>query len=575
MLKMTKKQLDPIKLPIGKSDFKKLIKGGYHFVDKTLFIKEAIKNISETSLITRPRRFGKTLALSMMYYFLEMGILEKNHENLFDNFEISQDKAFCQAYQNKFPVIFITFKSIESPTYEGAIKRIQSLISKLYTNFQPFLYEDLTVAARKQYDLFLEETADSEKLKNALSDLMQLLNNKTGQDVVVLIDEYDTPVISAYQNSYYKDMIDLMKGMLGEVLKDNKNLQFGLLTGITRVAKEGLFSGLNNIRIYSILDELYSQYFGFTEREVSTLIKKCNASVSENKIKDWYNGYQFGSHTIYNPWSILSCLATAGNPLEPYWLNTASNALVKNLIKTSTTDIKKVFGQLLQKETINEQVDKYLLFSDLQRDSSAIWNLLLNAGYLKSAKMTLVEGDYYCDLSIPNSEVMMIYKQIVESWFCDGELGIKTYQAFMGALVDVSDHEKTQFSELLNQYLLDSGSVFDFTNKVEQVFHTFMLGIVNGLRDKYRILSNRESGFGRFDLALIPHSRGTPGHILELKVADREDKLVETAELALQQIEEKCYVTDVKQRGVKQIQLLGIAFYAKRAMVKCKIISVF
>ena len=227
------------------------------------------------------------------------------------------------------------------------------------------------------------------RLKNALPDLMRLLREKTGQDVVVLIDEYDTPVISAYQNAYYEEMIPLMKGMLGKVLKDNKNLKFGLLTGITRVAKEGVFSGLNNIKVHSILDELYSQYFGFTENEVSTLIKKGNASVAADKIKDWYNGYQFGSQTIYNPWSILSCLDTRNTPLEPYWLNTASNGLVKHLIKTSTTDVKKVFVQLLQKETIKERVDKYLLFSDLQRDSSAVWNLLLNAGYLKSAETTL------------------------------------------------------------------------------------------------------------------------------------------------------------------------------------------
>ena len=563
-----------IKLPIGKSNFKKVIKEGLYFVDKTALIKAFIKNTSEATLITRPRRFGKTLNLSMMYYFFEMGLLEQGHEHLFDHFEISQDEEFCAKYQNQFPVIFISFKDLNSESYLGMIEQFQALIAKLYKSFKLCLYESLDRADLKKYDQFLEEEVSVSKLKSSISNLMRLLADKTGKQVILLIDEYDTPIINAYQEGYYKEMVALMKGLLGEALKDNRDLQFGLMTGITRVAKEGIFSGLNNLNVHSIINERYSQYFGFSEREVTDLLSECDTAISADSIKEWYNGYQFGSHTIYNPWSILNCLDAETHHLQPYWVNTSDNSLIKMLIKDSTENIKEVFVKLLQKESVTERVDECIILPNLLRDKSSLWGLLLHAGYLKPAKTELIEGDYYCNLCVPNAEVMMLYKKMIQEWFSTETLNTKHYESFMRSLIDTEDSDKAEFSRLLNRYLIDSSSVFDFSkNRAEQSFHTFVLGILIGLYDRYRIQSNRESGHGRFDVELAPRGDLKLGHLLELKVADSAEKLEETAELALCQIQEKSYITNLKEQGVKKVQLIGIAFYGKSAVVQSRLIE--
>ena len=548
-----------MKLPIGISDFKEVIKGKYQFTDKSLLLKEVINDGAKVILITRPRRFGKTLNLSMLYYFLQQN--NKEEENIFKNLLISEDDKFCKKYQNQYPVIFISFKDIKQANYNEAYGDILELIKGLYSNHRYLLKND--VLYEDEIETFiniLNKKGDISDIKSAIKQLTIYIARKFKKAPIILIDEYDTPVQEAYLRGYYQEMMNLMRSILGQALKDNSYLERAVITGITRVSQESLFSGLNHLKVYSLLREKYGQYFGFTEKEVIKLIKDTKQKVSLNAIKEWYNGYQLGKYILYNPWSIINCLDNEGK-LQPYWLNTSSNELIIQLLSKAKPIIKQQFEGLLQGKIIEQPLSENLIFQDIETEIEALWSLLLYAGYLKVLSSQLKGSRLIAKIAIPNKEVGFIYDKIVEQWFSRA-ISIESYDNFIQS---IAEGNMDKFKMYITSYIMQSGSYFDFnSNTSEQIFHVFILGLVVGLRDRYNIHSNKESGLGRLDVICIPKDKEERAILLEFKVSDAAELLIEKAKEALLQIKEKQYIELLKQQEIKSVLAIGLAFYGKQ-----------
>lgn len=547
----------PLRLPVGVSDFEKLATLDYHFVDKTLFIKDIVQDGADVILITRPRRFGKTLSMSMLYYFLQC---QRNlDQNLFEDLTISQDKSFCEKHQNKYPVIFVSLKEIKQSSYEQAYASIAKLMSDLYEQHIYLLDEGhLREHAEIYFKSILNKCAVRTDLEGAIQKLSYYIKEKFGKKPIILIDEYDTPVQQAYLNGYYDPMIELMRNIFGSSLKDNTFMHKAVITGISRVAQESFFSGVNNFEVYSLLREEYGQYFGFLESEVTQLITKTGNKVSIDAVREWYNGYKIGDHTVYNPWSIISCLKNKGI-LKAYWLNTSSNELLRIWVESANFRVRQYFELLMQGEVIERPLMENLIFRDLEKREDAIWSLLLYTGYLKVLDSELKGFRLMAQLSVPNKEVMFIYEDIVAQWFVR-ETSVDFYDDFIHGL---TSDRLDKFKLSLSTYLMESGSYFDFNkNTPEQVFHSFMLGLIVGLKKDYVIKSNQESGLGRFDVVFIPKDHKRDGILLEFKVGG-SDKLLQKAQEALQQIKDQKYLTIFKSHGVKFVLAIGMAFCGK------------
>jgi hypothetical protein len=554
--------MDPtlIRLPIGISDFQKLIIGKYQFADKTLFIKDIINDGADVILITRPRRFGKTLNLSMLNYFLQID--PPQHENLFAGLAISKDQDFCKEHQNKYPVIFVSFKSIKYSNFVDAYSGIKELLRKLYEEHKYLLDGDILSEPEKViFEKMRNKTTDDlADIGNAIANLTLYVKRQYNQLPIVLIDEYDTPIQESYLQSYYAEMIDLMRIILGQALKDNTILHKAVVTGITRIAQESLFSGVNNLEVYSLLREEYGEYFGFSEEEVIKLLSLSAQSLSIEPIKEWYNGYQVGKYVLYNPWSIINCLKNHGK-LKPYWLHTASNGLINKLLIEAKSKIKQQFEALLQGKTIEQAISENLVFADIDTKEEALWSLLLYAGYLKVISSELIGSRLIAQMSIPNKEVSFVYDEIVEGWFSRA-ISLESYDSFVRSLF-TGDMDK--FKIYLSNYIMQSGSYFDFnSNTSEQVFHVFVLGLVVGLRDRYSIYSNHESGLGRFDVIFMPKNKGDKGIVLEFKKSASVELLLNKAQEALEQINTKEYVTIFKQAEVIEVIAIGMSFCGKK-----------
>jgi Predicted AAA-ATPase/PD-(D/E)XK nuclease superfamily len=545
-----------MKLPIGVSDFSKLIKEECQFVDKTLFIKEIIDDGAEVILITRPRRFGKTLNLSMLKYFFE--IKEQHEQNLFANLLISQDAAFCNKHQHKYPVIFLSFKDIKKDNFLQAYAQICTLISNLYKEHRYLLKGDCLEEDEK--DLFnniIKKNAPQNEIENSLITLAKYLMKKFNQPAILLLDEYDTPIEEAYLKGYYAKMMGFMRGALGQTLKDNSYLKKAVVTGITRISQESLFSGVNNLSVYSLLREKYGQYFGFIEDEVKVLIKSCEVSLE--KIKEWYNGYKIGKYTLYNPWSILNCLDNNGK-LAPYWLNTATNGLLYSLISKANIEVKDQLELLLQGQVIQQTLSENLVFKDIERKPEALWSLLLYTGYLQVLTSQMHGNRIIATMAIPNKEVSFVYDQIVEAWFSEA-INLSSYDFFIKSLA-TGDLEK--FKLYLASYIMQTGSYFDFnSNTQEQIFHIFVLGLVAGLRDKYIISSNKESGIGRYDVLFIPKDKQSVAMIMEFKTSSNIKGLKSKAQEAVKQIKEKKYPQELVPHTLTKALAIGLAFCGK------------
>lgn len=551
-----------VRLPVGISDFKELVGGNYIFADKTLLIKEVIEDGAGVILIPRPRRFGKTLNLSMLYYYLKQN--GEEDENLFEGLKISEDGEFCEEHQGKYPVIFITFKDIKAADFDNAYGSIVELMRELYAEHRYLLEGNLLAQDEKGiFEAILYKKADLTEIKTAIKQLSVYMARKFGKPVVILIDEYDTPIQEAYLREYYGKMVDLMRGVLGQALKDNRALGKAVITGITRISQESLFSGLNNISVYSLLREKYGQYFGFVEEEVRELVDESKETVELRSIKEWYNGYEAGKYVLYNPWSIINCLSNDGK-LQPYWVNTASNALIDRLLSNAGSLVKKQFEELLQGNVIEQPLSESLVFLDIEKSEEALWSLLLYAGYLKVLSYELQGYKFVAKIAVPNKEVSFVYDRIVDGWFSMA-ISSDSYGRFVQSL---ANGDVARFKEYLSSYIMQSGSYFDFSrNTEEQIFHVFVLGLVVGLRDHYVIHSNEESGLGRCDVMFMPKERMRKGILLEFKTSEREELLVEKAKEALKQVKEKGYMEGFKQQGVEKVLAIGVGFCGKKVEV--------
>lgn len=559
-----------MKLPIGISDFKTVIEDKYIFVDKSLFIQDILYDSAKVILITRPRRFGKTINMSMLYYYLNNMDNTDKKQNLFDNLAIKKETELTKSYFLQYPTIFISLKSLKALTAKSAIKMFKIMIGDLYDRYGNILLSSNLTNREKNYvQAIINGTVSDEEIKLSLKNLIYYFYKIYNKKVFLLIDEYDAPIHSAYLNNYYDEIIDFIGSVLGEALKDSTYLEKGIVTGITRVAQASIFSEVNNLKVCSLLQDQYSQYFGFTEDEVIKLLHNSKIKTQLADIKHWYNGYTIGNNTIYNPWSILNCLDQNGN-LTPYWVNTSSNDLIKQLINKSPVGTKEVFEKLLQRQEVACTIDEHMVFPSIKTNDNALWSLLLFSGYITMPDKKIGnDGKPYGPVVIPNKEITTLYISIIREWFTSG-FNISSYHNLMSAFIN---YKPELIANYIQKYIMQSGSYFDFTKESnEQVYHVFILGLVAGLSDEYVINSNQESGLGLVDVILIPKDKTKAGIILEFKTAKDEHSLEQEAKLALQQIKHKEYLIKINQHGVKQVLLIGLAFCGKKLAMSHEII---
>lgn len=547
-----------MKLPIGQSDFRDLIENQFIFVDKSLLIKDIIDD-TQVILITRPRRFGKTLNLSMLHYFFAKEIGGKANRDWFKNLKITTAGVHYLEHQCQYPVISLTFKDIKNENYHAAYDKLSELIIKLFDERSELRNsKHLSPNQKNLYDIILQREANQAQFENSLRLLIDCLYAHHGVKPIVLIDEYDTPIQTAYMQGYYDSMVAFMRNFLGAALKDNPYVHKAVLTGILRVSKESLFSDLNNIKVYSLFHTRYSEYFGFTEPEVDMLLQQTSLKKIRDDVRQWYNGYQFGDSVVYNPWSIINCIVEQGK-LQPYWINTGGHDLIKMLLIKSKSSFKAAFEMLLQGKSIEEFIDERLAFQYLSNNESAAFYLLLAAGYLKVVSSKQHTDGLWCRLQIPNQEVRGLFQNIIEQWLSDGH-GLKWYYKFLEDLLQGNMNEFSRYLQDIYQQIVSSHDVAHYP---EAFYHGVMLGLTASLHAEYEIRSNRESGLGRYDLIMIPKDPKKLGIIMEFKIS-KETHLEETAKLALKQIEEKQYANELTSRNIQKILKIGIAFHGKQ-----------
>lgn len=545
-------------LPIGVSDFK-LATTGYYYVDKTLMIRDFLDKKPMVSLFTRPRRFGKTLNMDMLRVFFE-----KTNEDTsvyFKDKQIWQCGDYYTKHQGQYPVIFLTFKDVKSMTWEETFQKIRRLISLEFIRHNELETSSvLTAYEKEQYHLLAKDSGDEVDCQMGLQLLSLLLHKHYGRECIIIIDEYDTPIQQGHTCNFYPEIVNFMRNFFSGGLKDNPHLAFGFLTGILRVAKESIFSGMNNLKTYSILDDGYSSYFGFTEKEVKDMLRYYGKDDKYNELSEWYDGYRFGNTEIFNPWSVINYISDNCFP-KAFWQSTGSNEIIGEIIQTATPEITKGLYKLLCGEKIAAYIDTGVIYPEVQNNPYSIYSFLLVAGYLKVANIyPQSDGNFMCDVAIPNKEITFVYEKEVLNRTNQNSLAISISQAIFS-----KDTQKLQ--ALLEDFMVKSISSIDGAN--EGFYHGMMLGLCAILGNRYKIRSNRESGLGRFDIQLMPLTKGMPGFIFEFKhTKDEHTDLSALADSALQQIEAKKYDTELRDNGVNSIISIGIAFRGKSAVVK-------
>ncbi|MDF3055748.1 MAG: hypothetical protein K0Q74_1655, partial [Gammaproteobacteria bacterium] len=546
---------------IGVDDFGKVVREQLDFIDKSLFIKEILDNKgTEASVILRPRRFGKTLNMSMLHHFLAPEVNGLKTKGMFDHLKIAQADHSYIDLQGQYPVIFVTFKGTSYNTYEEAKQSFGELMSGLYNEHYALLSGDtLRPHERLVFERILNQDASNTDLIASLRNLSHYLYRDRGIKPWLLIDEYDTPIQSGYLHHYYEDIVPFMRGVLGSALKGNPNINRAVITGILRVSKESLFSGVNNLKVYSLLNAGYATCFGFTQIEVDEVFKKANLGNLVQNAKAWYNGYHIGDHQIYNPWSIANCLNAKGET-SPYWVGTSSNDLIKKIMALASAEIKETFELLLADKSIEAMITENMTFSDLTTNGNALWNLLFFSGYLTIIEKAPLNTDFTCLLRTPNHEVNALYKSIISNWFVS-PFGLEVYRDF---LKNLTEGNLEKFLSILRRFLKESTSYFDVKgHHPEKFYHGFVLGLIVGLSETHIVESNKESGDGRYDISIIPKDLTKLGLIIEFKIAQEGVALEESALQALAQINTRGYEIALRQKGVQRIQKIGLAFRDK------------
>ena len=556
------------KLPIGVSNFKDIIEKNYYYFDKTKFIENILEDGSQVKLFTRPRRFGKTLNMSMLKYFFDVKNKDENRK-LFEGMNISKSEYFDM--QGNFPVISVSFKKYQEKDWKNGFDMIKDIISGLYDEFE-FVKEKLSTRKKKKFDSILMEEANLANWKNSLADLSNYLYDFYGKKVIVLIDEYDQPIINSYIEGYYDETIDFFKSFYGSVLKDNEYLEMGVMTGILRVAKENIFSGLNNVKVHSILNERFTEYFGVLENEVETALKDFGLEYDLSDVQKWYNGYLFGETKVYNPWSIINFLDE--KKLGAYWVNTSENSLIKLYLQKMKKEIFDDFSKLLNEENISKIINDNVTFGNLEANfEKNFWNLFFHSGYLTLAEKYDAMKKVV-SVKIPNKEILEMFS----------DMFIEVYFKNTGIFLDMTDAltngDISNFKKYLKEILLENTGIFDVSGTYkEQFYHGLMLGLVLILKNEYEITSNNFAGKGRYDLLLKPKNilEGKEGIIIELKIVNGtenlsndkiHEKLEKECEVALNQIDEKGYSSVLKNAGIEKVLKIGIAFLGKEFEVK-------
>ena len=545
-------------LPIDVSDFK-LATTGYYYVDKTLMIRDFLDKKPMVSLFTRPRRFGKTLNMDMLRVFFE-----KTNEDTsvyFKDKQIWQCGDYYTKHQGRYPVIFLTFKDVKSMTWEETFQKIRRLISLEFIRHNELETSSvLTAYEKEQYHLLAGDSGDEVDCQMGLQLLSLLLHKHYGRECIIIIDEHDTPIQQGHTCNFYPEIVNFMRNFFSGGLNDNPHLAFGFLTGILRVAKESIFSGMNNLKTYSILDDGYSSYFGFTEKEVKDMLRYYGKDDKYNELSEWYDGYRFGNTEIFNPWSVINYISDNCFP-KAFWQSTGSNEIIGEIIQAATPEITKDLYKLLCGEKIAAYIDTGVIYPEVQNNPYSIYSFLLVAGYLKVANIyPQSDGNFMCDVAIPNKEITFVYEKEVLNRTNQNSLAISISQAIFS-----KDTQKLQ--ALLEDFMVKSISSIDGAN--EGFYHGMMLGLCAILGNRYKIRSNRESGLGRFDIQLMPLAKGMPGFIFEFKhTKDEHTDLSALADSALQQIETKKYDTELRDNGVNSIIRIGIAFRGKSAVVR-------
>jgi hypothetical protein len=556
----------PCRFPVGFSDFRMLREGGYRYVDKSALIDAVIADSAQVLLVPRPRRFGKTVNLSMLRYFLEKSAEDRTH--LFAGLAVASSEIARPHFQ-RYPVVFLTFKDVKPASFEACFERIAGVLAALYGEHREVL--DSGKLAREEAALFtaiLERRASLSVCTEALGLLSRLLARHHGENVVILIDEYDSPIHAGFTHGYYDEIVAFFRDFLSAGLKDNPRLFRGVLTGILRVAKESLFSGLNNLAVYGILRSEMAPYFGFTEPEVRGLVEAIGRADLMDDVRTHYNGYLFGHEAIYNPWSVLSFLASADKELLPYWIDTSSNDLVRELLLTGSSGVRGELETLLAGGSIDKPIEENMVLRDLSARSGAVWSFLLFTGYLKPVEAYLRDGVRRAKLAIPNVEVAIALRRMAQDWLEAQVGGSEEVEELLAALLR---GDAPVVERRLSQMVKVNASYFDTAGpEPERFYHGLVVGLLAGLGPRYEVRSNRESGFGRCDVMVLPKTAGQPGVVLELKRVEAEAG--ETVEKALGgalgQIKGRDYAAELRERGAAPIWEMAAVFDGKRAYVR-------
>lgn len=555
---------------IGIQDFSKIRKEEVFYIDKTSFIKEWWDSKDEVTLITRPRRFGKTLTMSMVEQFFSVAYAGND---FFKGLDIWKEKRFREL-QGTYPVISLSFSSVKEKSFEDAKKKICATIQMLYQKFW-FLLDGNTLREQERAE-FLQVDADMPEYEVALTlkKLSGYLNRYYGKKAILLLDEYDTPMQEAYVKGYWMELAEFIRNLLNASFKDNPDLERGIMTGITRVSKESVFSGLNHLKVVTTTSGEYAEYFGFTEEEVFHSLKEYGLEDRQNEVKKWYDGFCFGGvKDIYNPWSVINYLDNKA--AAPYWVNTSSNDLIGKILQEGNKQVKESFEKLLRQESIYTEIDEQIIYGQLDIDEDAIWSLMLASGYLKVDNSYIKETgsgwDQVYELSVTNFEVLIMLKKMVRSWFSPSA---SNYNEFIEALLQ--DDIKAM-NVYMNRVAASVFSFFDTgkkpsgTTEPERFYHGFVLGLIVDLEERYHITSNRESGFGRYDVLIEPKNKKDPAIIIEFKIQDPDDEkdLSQTVSAALDQIEKKNYAAELVEKGIRsdRIRKYGFAFCGKKILI--------
>ncbi len=550
-------------IPIGHEDFKELIDKDCYYVDKTLMIKEIIDNCTKVNLYTRPRRFGKTLNMSMLKYYFEKS--DEDNSYLFENLKISEAGDIYKQHMGQYPVITLSLKGMKQPDFKFSFEEYKKILSEEFDRHINLLNSNLlSIEDKQEFEKIKKKEADKTSYTTAVKFLSRCLYKVYKKKAIILIDEYDVPLENSYFRGFYDEMVDLIRSSFESALKTNNSLEFGILTGCLRVSKESIFTGLNNPNVYSVMDNMFSSYFGFTENEIKEIAETYNLNEKVDEIKQWYDGYLFGETEIYNPWSILKYVQTAISSSEviprAYWSNTSSNDIIRELIFKGDDTTKDTIENLLKGEIITKQIYEDITYRNVKINNEYIWSFLLFTGYLKCIRLASKNDMVYAEMAIPNKEIKTIYINTIMQWF-DERIKTVSRKDLFEAMIN---GDVKTFNDILSEWFYNSISYHDTK---ENYYHGFLSGVLSGYKG-FKLKSNRETGNGRSDIIIFDNIRYEKGIVIEIKKADTPRELNQKCDEALKQIDDMNYDAELVEMGIEDIVKYGIAFHNKACRVK-------